>query len=195
MKRRTLLAPLVAVLLLAEAVSCSKSSPAGPAAPVQPAGPGPLAYLGGNNWNTLFYFGTYVSSLGGCTTPCGFCHATPWEMGYNPETGDPDNNKARAEITVTPSATLLVSVDLAGIGNYYVNDIVSTGQFSVAADTELPQSVVDEACDAGGIPHWGGPILVTRGDYPVTIDADWSRLELEGTFDQATGWSWTCYLR
>jgi hypothetical protein len=196
--KKTALIPLAAVLVIAciAIVSCQKELP------VQSSANGPVTstavqrYIGGSNWNTLYYFGTY-DSFYGCITPCGFCHATPTQIGYVPNGDDPDNNEALAEISVINGGTLLVSVDLSDIGNYYVNDIVTTGQYNVSRFTSFPQDVVNDACDAVGVPHWGGPVGISAGNYPVHIESTGgdARLEIEGVYDGATGWSWQFFVR
>jgi hypothetical protein len=195
--KRTVFIPLAAVLLITAAtiISCEKSTPPGPSANLTGTEVGPLAYLGGNNWNILYYFGT--PDYSGCVTPCGLCHMTPSQSGYLPDGNNPDNNEALGEISVIGGNRLLISVDLSDVGAYYVNDILTTGQFNVSTYTEIPQDVIDAACDRVGVPHWGGPNGIAAANYPVHIEstAGDARLEMEGTNDAGTGWSWICYVR
>jgi hypothetical protein len=117
---------------------------------------------------------------------------------YTIDTSDPDNNEALAEMSVLPNGHLLVSTDLTGLGHYYVNDILSTGRFTVSVDSEIPQELVDAACDQAHVPHWGGPVGIAAGNYRVNIepDGDNSRLEMEGTYDEASrSWLWTFDVR
>ena len=193
MKRTVLFIPLTVIALVAAITSCQKSLPPSPASAkptVQPQ-----AYLGAGNWNTLYYFGT-PDGFGSCYQPCGFCHATPWQRGYQPNTSDPENNEALAELSLMNDGKLLLSVNLSGVGNVYVHDVRTTGEFHVAADTYLPQSVVDNVCDAAGVAHWDG-VLVHAGTYPVNIEstADDSRLEMEGSYTADNGWSWAFFVR
>jgi hypothetical protein len=125
------------------------------------------------------------------------CHASPYQIGYEPNGDDPNNNVALGEISVINGRTLLISVDLSDVGNYYVNDILTTGHYNVSRFTAFPQDVVNAACDAVGVPHWGGPVGITGGNYPVHIESTGgdARLEIEGTHDAATGWSWVFYVR
>lgn len=193
--KRVAFIPLAAILLITAVVSCNKTTLPAPTAAAQNENTGPLAYIGARNWNTLFYFGTPTEF--GCQAPCGFCHATPWQIGYQPNTNDPNNNEALTEISVSPDGVLLVSVDLNGVGNYYVNDIISSQHFRVAQFTAFPQNVIDDACDDAGIPHWGGPIGIAAGNYPVNVEATGGdiRLEIEGVVDGAGELSWTFFVR
>jgi hypothetical protein len=190
--------PLAVVLFATAAavVSCEKTMPTAPSSGSglhnEPNG----LYVGGNNWNTLWYFGT-PDGNGGCVRPCGFCHASPWQFGYQPNGNDPENNEALCEISVINGEVLLVSVDLSDIGDSYVNEITSSQRLDVATFTPFPQDIVDAACDEVSVPHWGGPVGMTAANYPVIIEstaAD-ARLEIEGTYDSGSGWSWVCYVR
>lgn len=193
--KRIAFIPLAAVLLAATVVivSCEKTVPSVSSGNVQHQ---PLAYLGASNWNTLYYFGT-PDGFGNCYAPCGFCHATPWQHGYMPNGNDPENNEALCEISVMNDNRLLVSVDLRDVGEIYTNEIMASERLNVSTFTAFPQDVVDAACDEVSIPHWGGPVGMTAGNYPVAIESTQAdaRLEIEGTYDSATGWSWACFVR
>jgi len=193
--KRTAFIPLATVLVVAAIViaSCEKTVPHSPATPG--AANVSARYVGGHNWNTLWYFGTYDYS--GCVTPCGMCHTSQLQNGYVPNGDDPQNNEALTEISVMAGNRLLVSVDLSDVGEYYVNDIMTTGHLNVSTFGAFPQDVVNAACDAASIPHWGGPVGMTAAHYPVAVEstAEDARLEIEGTYDSATGWSWMCFVR
>lgn len=196
--KRKIFIPLAAFVLISSAVivSCEKNNSPAPSSGTTGSQSGPLSFLGGNNWNALYYFGT-PDGFGNCYRPCGYCHSTPWPMGYAPNGNDPENNEALCEISVITGDHLLVSVDLSDVGDFYVNEIMSSEHLDVATFTTFPQDVVDAACDEASIPHWGGPVGIVAGSYPVQIEssAGDARLEMEGTHDAATGWSWVCYVR
>ncbi|CAN5894796.1 hypothetical protein BH11BAC7_BH11BAC7_08970 [soil metagenome] len=195
MKRTAAFIPLAVILLITAVVSCKKTPPPAPSPTSQTISSGPLSYIGARNWNTLFYFGTPYD--GGCVQPCGFCHATPWQIGYMPNTNDPDNNEALTEISVSRDGLLLVSIDLTGVGNYYVNEMHASQHFNVDRLGVFPQEVINAACDAAGIPHWEGTVGMAPGNYPISIEssAPDARLEIEGVNDGAGDWSWTCHIR
>ncbi len=192
--KRIAFIPLAVILLVTAVVSCTKTPPPSPSSS-QNVSTGPLAYFGGNNHNILYYFGTPFND--GCRRPCGGCHVTSLQIGYQPNTNDPENNEALAEISVMSNGKLLVSVDLNGVGQYYVNDIITTQHFTVAQALAFPQSVIDQACDRAGVPHWGGPVSMQAGNYNVGVDGsgNTSRFEIEGTYNAASGWTWTCFVR
>ncbi len=196
MKRTAAFIPLAVILFITAIVSCTKNPPPSPSS--QNATQGPLAYFGGNNWNTLYYFGT-PDSYYGCVTPCGMCNIALRPAGYNPNTNDPENNEALAELSAMSNGHLLISVDMHGIGNYYLNDIITTQRFNVAVDRIIPQELVDAARNGPpvSVPGWGGPVGIIAGNYPVNIDPEGtnSRFEIEGTYAEAAGWSWEFSLR
>jgi hypothetical protein len=96
---------------------------------------------------------------------------------------------------ITPAGHLLLTANCGSLNPISWDKFLTTGICKLNADIVLPQDAVDAICDGQtpSIPHWGGPMGIAAGDYPITINnggAD-KRLEIEGTYDSTDGsWSW-----
>lgn len=190
MKRKAVFLPLALLML---SLSCQRQPPPSPASPSSHA-TGSLAFIGNPDRYALWYYGTPTEV--GCRQPCGYCHMTPMQSGWEPSTGDPDNNVAATEVSITSAGHLLFSADLTGLGSYYLNELVNSGHFDVSADNELPQTVIDAACDYAGVAHFNQPVTLPAGTYPVINSGGGnSYFQMEGTYDSVTGWTWQFSVR
>lgn len=185
--RLNYLIPATAIAVLSFFSACRKTEPLSPSPVTATA---PAAYITGSG---LMYFGTPYEMLNEitCTQPCGVCHVTYRTPGYFPNTNDPDNNEAIMDVYADQNQIVL-SVDLHGVGQYYLNEIESTMQLPVARMTTIPQELVDEACNAAGVPRFPHPVVIPAGIYPVNMEEGTisSQLNMEGRLGADGSWSW-----
>jgi hypothetical protein len=189
MKRTLAFIPLTAIMLIAAVVACNKVAPPAPATPA-----GHSTSVNGSNakqipkaWDVAF----------GKTKECfygrGACLISPTTM------ITPGGNEAYADGDVTADGHLLLSVHLDMLDPVITNELIATQQFEFDHEVVIPQDGLNELCDAQvpSIPHWGGPVGISVGTYPlpVTNGAADQILEMEGTFDPAANsWSWEFHI-
>ncbi len=182
------LIPATVLVALTLFSACRKTEilPPSPASPVTPA-----AYLSGPG---LMYFGTPYQMLNEitCTQPCGVCHVSHRAPDYFPNTLDPDNNEGIMDVRVDAENHIVLSVDMDGVGHFYINEIESTQHLPVAVMTTVPQGLADNACDAAGYPHFQSAVIIPAGNYPVSFDEIGvsGRLDMAGTLNADGSWSW-----
>jgi hypothetical protein len=190
MKRTLAFIPLTVIALIATVVACNKVAPPAPS----PMGNSTNSINGSNAkqipkaWDVAF----------GRTKGC---HFGPGGCLINESTAIivPGGQNAAADGDITASGHLLISVHLDMLHPAIVNELIATQQFEFDHEVIIPQHTLDALCDhqTPSIPHWGGPVGIQVGNYPlpVTNGAADQILEMEGTYDSAANsWSWEFWI-
>jgi hypothetical protein len=188
MKRTLAFIPLTAIMLIAAVVACNKVAPPAPS----PAGNSNS--INGSNakqipraWDVAF------GRTKGCHFGTGGCLITETAMVV------PGGNEAAADGDITADGKLLLSVHIDMLDPVIANELIATQQFEFDHEVVVPQGMVNHLCDIQdpAVPHWGGPISIQVGNYPlpVTNGAADQILEMEGTYDPAANsWSWEFWI-
>jgi hypothetical protein len=190
MKRTLAFLPLAVVVLVAATVACNKVIPTVPTTPA-----GNSTTVNGSNakqipkaWDVAFgrskecFYGS-----GGCLI------STTTAMVV------PGGQEALADGDITPDGHLLLSVHLDMLDPAIKNELIATQQFVFDHDVVIPQDGLNELCDKQNpsIPHWGGPVGISVGTYPLPVfngGAD-QILEMEGIYDSASNsWNWEFHI-
>jgi hypothetical protein len=173
-------------MIIAAVVACNKVVPPAPSTPAANS-----TNLNGSNakqipqaWDVAFgKTKACFSGTGGCL--------------INPVTAMvvPGGNEALADGDITPDGHLLLSVHVGMLDPAITNELIAKRQFEFDHEVVIPQDGLNELCDRQNpsVPHWGGPVSIQVGNYPLPVingGAD-QILEMEGIYNAASeSWSW-----
>jgi hypothetical protein len=188
MKRSLAFIPLTAFVIIAAVVACNK---------VAPPAPSPAGNSNTINGSNAKHIPKAWEAAFGKTKECFFGSGGCW---FSPPTAIVSGgNQAYVDADISANGHLLMSIHLDMLDPVIVNELIATQRYEFDHDVVLPQDLVDALCDAQdpAVPHWGGPISIPTGSYPLPVNnggAD-QRLEIDGIYDPAVNsWSWEFWI-